>query len=93
MTLRVHLPSLLRSVYGAPAVIEVEAGDVSAMAAALDGSFPGITERLVEPAGQLRRYVQVFIRAPGETERWQGEPGSALAPGSEVWIVPNVAGG
>ncbi len=61
------------------------------MAQALDARFPGIGERLLEPDGRLRRYVNVFIN--GEDARWQAEADARLAADAEVWIVPNVAGG
>jgi sulfur-carrier protein len=91
MAARVHIPSMLRRLYGTQPVESVEAANVTEMAHSLDERFPGILERLLEPDGNLRRYVNVFIN--GEDARWQGDAHAPLAPDAEVWIVANVAGG
>ena len=91
MTAQVHIPSMLRRLYGTQPVEAVEAANVIEMARALDERFPGMLERLLEPDGNLRRYVNIFIN--GEDARWQGDAHAPLGPDAEVWIVPNVAGG
>jgi sulfur-carrier protein len=91
MTTRVHIPSMLRRLYETQPVEAVEAANVTEMAQALDERFPGMFERLLEPDGNLRRYVNVFIN--GEDVRWQGDARAPLGPEAEVWIVANVAGG
>ena len=82
---------MLRRLYGTQPVEAVEAANVIEMAHALDERFPGMLERLLEPDGNLRRYVNVFIN--GEDARWQGHAHARLGPDAEVWIVANVAGG
>jgi len=91
MAARVHIPSMLRSLYRTQPIEVVEASTVAEMAHALDARFPGFRERLLEPDGELRRYVGVFVN--GEDVRWQAEAGSALEANAEIWIVGNVAGG
>ena len=91
MPVRVHIPSLLRRLYSTQPIESVEASTVREMASALEARFPGIGERLLEPDGRLRRYVNVFINSEGA--RRQGEADAPLEPEAEVWIVPNVAGG
>ncbi len=91
MPVRVHIPSLLMHLFNTQKVVEVKADSVAQMVAALDDEYPGIGERLLEPDGSLRRYVNVFI--DGEDARWQGEAAARLRGEEEVWIVPNVAGG
>ena len=91
MKAQVHIPSMLRQLYGTQPVESVEAANVTEMAQALDQRFPGMLERLLEPDGNLRHYVNVFIN--GEDARWQGDARAPLGPDAEVWIVPNVAGG
>jgi molybdopterin synthase sulfur carrier subunit len=91
MTVRVHIPSLLRHLYATQPIESVEAATVAEMASALNARYPGIGERLLEPDGQLRRYVNVFV--DGEDARAQGEAKARLGTDAEVRIVPNVAGG
>ena len=91
MAVKVHLPSILSSLYSAQRVVEVEAGSVGEIALVLNQRFPGMGERLLEPDGSLRRYVNVFLE--GEDGRWQADVGSEVKQGSQVWIVQNVAGG
>src|SRR3990172_27926 len=42
-----------------------------------------------EMRGSLRSYVTVFVEE--DDGRWQGEGGTAVRDGTQVWIVPNVA--
>lgn len=63
-------------------------GDI---ARALNERFPGIRDRLMEPDGSMRRYVNVFVE--GKDGRWPGEADTQVEDGREVWIVPNIAGG
>lgn len=91
MPVRVHIPSLLRHLYSTQPVEVVEAATVSEMVVGLEARFPGIRERLLEPDGRLRRYVDVFI--DGEDARGMGEAAAPIRPDAEVRIVPNVAGG
>jgi len=61
------------------------------MARALNLRFPGIGDRLLEPDGSLRRYVNVFVE--GDDGRWQAAADSPIQDGQQVWIVGNIAGG
>ena len=45
----------------------------------------------MEPDGSLRRNVNVFVE--GEDGRWPGTADSQVENGTQVWIVPNIAGG
>jgi len=57
----------------------------------LEGQFPGMKERLVDEAGQLRRFVNVYVN--GEDVRFLDNLSTQLKDGDEVSIVPAVAGG
>ncbi|MCH7611095.1 MAG: MoaD/ThiS family protein [Chloroflexi bacterium] len=70
---------------------EVETGTVAAAVTELNERYPGIHDRLMEPDGSLRRYVNVFVE--GEDGRWPGEANTQIEDGKQVWIVPNIAGG
>lgn len=70
---------------------EVEADTVAGVVSVLNARYPGIHDRMMEPDGALRRYVNVFVE--GEDGRWPGEADTQIADGKQVWIVPNIAGG
>ncbi len=91
MSVRVHVPSALQALYQTQRIEEVTADSVLALARALNQRFPGIGDRLIEPDGSLRRYVNVFVE--GEDGRWQAAADSPIEDGKQVWIVGNIAGG
>ena len=57
----------------------------------LNERYPGMFERLMEPDGSLRRYVNVFVE--GDDGRWPAESDTKVEDGRQLWIVPNIAGG
>jgi molybdopterin synthase sulfur carrier subunit len=91
MTVEVHIPSALKGLFQTQRIETVEAQTVAEIAAGLNRLYPGILERILEPDGQLRRYVNVFVE--GEDGRDQADAGTLVPDGSGVWIVQNVAGG
>ena len=91
MAVSVRIPAQVRRLYGAQSWERVEADSVVAVIAALDVRYPGLGERLTEPDGQLRRWVNVFV--DGFDIRTQEGMDTALRDGVEVFIVPSVAGG
>lgn len=87
----VRIPTPLRKLTDGNATVEVEGGDVRAVVANLDAAHPGIGERLLDDTGELRRFVNVFVR--DEDVRFQDGLETELAPSDTVSIVPAVAGG
>ena len=85
-----RIPPALRSYTGGQDEVVLEASDLNAMLRALESSFPGIRERVVDEAGTRRPYVNVFVNEElvmtplGEV---------ALMPGDVVHILRSVAGG
>jgi MoaD family protein len=93
-TVTVRIPAQIRRLYGAQSQERLDAAAVTTVAdliAALDARYPGMGERLAEPDGRLRRWVNVFIN--GQDVRELGNTSARLEAGAEVIIVPSVAGG
>lgn len=90
-TVIVRIPAQIRRLYGAQSQERVAAATVAGLIAALDARFPGMGERLTEPDGRLRRWVNVFVN--GQDVRQLGNTDARLEAGAEVIIVPAVAGG
>ena len=57
----------------------------------LDRSYPGIKSRICDEAGNLRRFVNVFLNE--EDIRFLEKEKTSLKDGDEVSIVPAIAGG
>lgn len=91
MAVTVKIPTPLRALTLNQDTASVEAADVSACVAALEGLFPGMRERLVDEGGEIRRFVNIYVN--GEDVRFLSGTATALKSGDEVSIVPAVAGG
>lgn len=91
MAISVRIPTPLRKLTHDLDTVQVEAGNIGELITALEQSYPGIQERLVDEAGNIRRFVNVFIN--DEDIRFLEEKATALKAGDEVSIVPAIAGG
>jgi len=91
MPVQVQFPSQLRGFVGGAAQLSVEAETIGALLDGLGERYAGLTERLLEPGGQLRRFVRIFVNE--EDIRFLADRDTRLAPGDTVAIVPAIAGG
>jgi len=91
MPVRVQIPGPLRPLTGGATEVEVEAGDVAALIAALEDRHHGVRERLLDASGALRRHVRVFVN--DEDVRSLQQEATPLRAGDRVAIVPAIAGG
>ena len=87
----VRIPAQIRQLYGAQSVERLQAATVAELIQALDRRYPGMGERLAEPDGRPRRWVQFFVA--GTDVRHLAMEMTELAAGVEVQIVPAAAGG
>ncbi|MBI3941914.1 MAG: MoaD/ThiS family protein [Chloroflexi bacterium] len=91
MSIKVRLPAQLRAMYKTATVVTVEATTVAELLAQLDRFVPGLRDRLCEPDGTPRRYINIFV---GQEEiRHLAGVETRLSPDMEVWIIPSIAGG
>ena len=91
MAINVRIPQPLRNLTANQSVVQATGADLGSCITHLEGAFPGIRERLMDEAGQLRRFVNVYIN--GDDVRFMDGLTTALKDGDEVSIVPAVAGG
>jgi molybdopterin converting factor small subunit len=91
VTVRVRIPTQLRSLSGGTSEVAVEGSQVSEVLKALEAAHPGFHDRLFDDAGKLRRFVNVFV-AEEDIRFLQGLE-TTVEPGAVVSIVPAVAGG
>lgn len=90
MSVKVRIPSQLRQLTGGEGLVEIDAGTVGSIIMELENNSPGIAERLLDN-GELRRFINVYV--DGEDVRFEDGLETQVKDGSEVSIVPAVAGG
>ena len=91
MTVTVRIPTQLRSLSGGASEVALDGSTVAEVLAALESSHPGFGERLHDDAGNLRRFVNVFVA--DEDIRFLDGLATPVREGETVSIVPAVAGG
>jgi sulfur-carrier protein len=87
----VRIPTPLRKLTDGLPQVTVEGNDLRAVIANLQAAHPGIGERLLDDGGELRRFVNVFVR--DEDVRFQQGLDTKVGDNDTVSIVPAVAGG
>lgn len=88
---RIRIPSPLRPLTGGQSEVAGEPGTLLAVITALDGSYPGLRDRIFESDGRVREFVNVFVNE--EDVRFLDGPQTHLRAGDRVSILPAVAGG
>ncbi len=91
MTVTVRIPTPLRKLTAGADEVSIEAANVGAMIDNLEAAHPGLKERLCDDAGEIRRFVNVYVN--DEDVRFMSGRATELKDGDEVSIVPAIAGG
>ena len=91
MSVTVRIPTQLRTLTGGAGEVEIEGASVGEVLKALDVAHPGFADRLFDQAGNLRRFVNVFLA--DEDVRFLDGLATPVTDGATVSIVPAVAGG
>ena len=91
MAAKIRIPTPLRKLTNDEEVVEVSAKTIAEAIVELQGRFPGIKDRLVDEAGEVRRFVNVYVNE--EDIRFLQNQQTPLKDGDEVSIIPAIAGG
>lgn len=91
MSTTVRIPTALRTLTGGVAEITADGSTVGEVLKSLDSLHPGMGERLFDEAGNLRRFVNVFVA--DEDIRFLDALSTPVTDGQVVSIIPAVAGG
>ena len=91
MSVSVRIPTPLRKLTGGADEVAIEGANVGEIIENLEAAHPGLKERLCDEAGEIRRFVNVYVN--DEDVRFLEGRGTALKDGDEVSIVPAIAGG
>jgi sulfur-carrier protein len=91
MAVTIKLPTQLRPVAGGAAEANVSGSTVGEVLEGLYAEHPELRERISEPSGELRRFVNVY--KAGEDIRFLEGLETPVDEGEELTILPAVAGG
>jgi sulfur-carrier protein len=91
MSVSVRIPTILRSYTGGAAQVSAETGTLREVITGLDADYPGLGGRILDEAGQLRRFINVYV---GEQDvRFAQGLDTPVPTGGQVSVIPAVAGG
>lgn len=91
MPKKVRIPTPLRKLTNEEELVEVTADTVAGAIVELQQRFPGIQERLLDEAGGVRRFLNVYVNE--EDIRFLQNQNTPLKDGDEISIIPAIAGG
>ena len=91
MAVTVRLPGALRDTTGGKTKLEASGKTLGDLIADIERRHPGFRSRVLDDAGAIRTYVNVYI---GEDDaRTRGGTSAAIPDGTEVMVIPAMAGG
>jgi molybdopterin converting factor small subunit len=91
MSVSVRIPTILRTYTGGSAEVTAEGATLAAVIADLEQNHAGIAARLLDDAGKLRRFVNVYVN--DDDVRFAEGLETEIKDGASVSIIPAVAGG
>ena len=91
MSIKVRVPTPLRSLTGGQSDVTASGDSVASAISDLEAQFPGMANRIYDETGEVRRFVNLFVN--GEDIRFLDGTGTKLKSGDELSIVPAMAGG
>lgn len=91
MSTQVRIPTILRNYTDGANEVSADGSTLAEVLDSLEGSYPGIRGRILDDAGGLRRFVNVYV---GDDDvRFIGGLDAPVADGAKLSIIPAVAGG
>lgn len=91
MNITVQIPTALRRLTAGNARVTCAAENLDQLFSLLDQQFPDLKPHLRDEAGQIRRFLNVYVNE--EDIRFLGGNAYAFKDGDEVLLVPSIAGG
>ena len=91
MNITVQIPTALRRHTSGIERITCAATNLGELFSALDQQFPDLKPHLRDDAGQIRRFLNIYVNE--EDIRFLGGNTYAFQDGDEVLLVPSIAGG
>jgi len=91
MSVRVRIPTILRTYTGGESEVTAEGENLAAVLDDLDGSYEGIKGRILDESGELRRFVNVYVG--NDDVRFLDNLATPTPDGTQISVIPAVAGG
>jgi molybdopterin synthase sulfur carrier subunit len=90
-TVSVRIPTILRTYTGGESEVKAEGATLRAVVADLEASHAGISARILDDNGKIRRFVNVYVG--DEDVRFAEGLDTPTPEGTQISIIPAVAGG
>ena len=91
MSVSVRIPTILRTYTGGESEVKAEGDHLAAVLDDLDANYSGIKGRILDEAGQLRRFVNVYVG--NDDVRFLDNLATPTTEGTQISVIPAVAGG
>jgi sulfur-carrier protein len=91
MSVSVRIPTILRSYTGGESEVTAEGQTLSEVLEDLEARYTGIRARILDDAGDIRRFVNVYVG--NDDVRFLEGLATATPDGAQLSIIPAVAGG
>ena len=91
MSVSVRIPTILRTYTNGESEVSAEGDTLAAVLDDLDASYSGIKGRILDEAGQLRRFVNVYVG--NDDVRFLENLDTPTPDGTQISVIPAVAGG
>jgi len=91
MSATVRIPTILRTYTAGAGEVSADGSTLAEVLDSLETNHPGIRGQIIDDAGALRRFVNVYV---GDDDvRFIGGLDAKVAEGTKISIIPAVAGG
>lgn len=91
MAVSVRIPTILRAYTKDQSQVDADGATLVDVIESLEAAYPGIKGRVLDDNGALRRFVNIYVAE--EDVRFADGLNTATPDGSQVSIIPAVAGG
>ena len=91
MSVSVRIPTILRTYTGGESEVSASGATLADVLADLDARYSGIKGRILDEAGELRRFVNVYVG--NDDVRFLEGLATATPDGVQISVIPAVAGG
>lgn len=87
----VNIPTPLRKLTAGQSRVQVEGTDIAGVIEALEAQYPGIRDRLMDEAGEIKRFINIYVN--DEEIRALQSKATPVVAADRISIVPAMAGG
>jgi len=91
MSVSVRIPTILRNYTDGASEVTAEGATLGEVLDDLESHHSGIKARVLDDGGEIRRFVNVYVG--NDDVRFLDGLGSATPEGTQISIIPAVAGG